>query len=56
MEILNRLGACFLQIGDKDQALKAWKKSLEVKPDQENIKKLIEKIRELPAGSWSNSK
>jgi GWxTD domain-containing protein len=56
VEILNRLGACFLQIGDKDQALKAWKKSLEVKPDQENIKKLIEKIRELPAGSWSNSK
>ena len=45
IEILNRLGACFLQIGDKDQALKAWKKSLEVKPDQENIKKLIEKNR-----------
>jgi len=46
VEMLNRLGECFLKIGDKDQAMKAWKKSLEVNPNQENIKKLIEKLRE----------
>jgi GWxTD domain-containing protein len=46
VEALNRLGECFLKIGDKDQAMKAWKKSLEINPNQENIKKLIEKMIE----------
>jgi tetratricopeptide (TPR) repeat protein len=46
VEVLNRLGDCFLKVGDKGQALKAWKKSLEVNPNQENIKKLIEKLND----------
>jgi len=49
VEVLNRLGECFLKVGDKEQALKAWKKSLEVNPNQENIKKLIEKLRDEPS-------
>jgi GWxTD domain-containing protein len=45
--VLNRLGECYVKIGDKDQAMKAWKKSLEINPNQENIKKLIEKLNEM---------
>jgi tetratricopeptide (TPR) repeat protein len=44
--ILNSLGECYFKIGDKEQALRAWKKSLELNPKQENIKKMIEKLKE----------
>jgi tetratricopeptide (TPR) repeat protein len=46
IEILNSLGECYFNMGDKDQALRAWKKSLEINPKQENIKKMIEKLKE----------
>ena len=44
VEALNSLGECYIKIGDKAQALKAWKKSLEINPKQDDIKKMIEKL------------
>jgi GWxTD domain-containing protein len=46
IEILNSLGVCYFKIGDKEQALRAWQKSLEINPKQENIKKMIEKLKD----------
>lgn len=45
VEILNFLGTCHLRLGDKDEALKAWTKSLEVSPDQPKIKDLVESLK-----------
>jgi GWxTD domain-containing protein len=46
IEILNSLGVCYFKIGDKEQALRAWQKSLEINPKQENIEKMIEKLKD----------
>jgi GWxTD domain-containing protein len=45
-EILNSLGECHLKLGEKEAALQAWKKSLEINPNQENIKKLVSSIKD----------
>ncbi len=45
LDILNQLGTCYYKLGQRDEALKAWQKSLEINPDQENIKKLVESIK-----------
>lgn len=45
VEVLNALGECRLTLGRKDQALKAWTRSLEISPNQEAIKKKIASIR-----------
>ncbi len=44
--ILNSLGECYFKLGSNEQALRAWKKSLEINPDQENIKKNIERLKD----------
>ena len=44
-DVLNSLGVCYYEIGDKDQAVLAWEKSLEIKPDQKKIKELIEAVK-----------
>jgi GWxTD domain-containing protein len=44
-EVLNSLGVCYYEIDDKEQAVLAWEKSLEVNPDQEKIKTLIEAVK-----------
>jgi GWxTD domain-containing protein len=44
-EVLNSLGVCYYEIGDKEQAILAWEKSLEVNTDQEKIQKLIEAVK-----------
>lgn len=46
VDILNPLGECFYELGDKKRALEAWKKSLEINPNQEKIKKKIESLKE----------
>ena len=43
--ILNSLGECYFKLGDNEQALQAWKKSLEINPNQEKIKKIIERLK-----------
>lgn len=44
--ILNAMGECYFQLGETEQALQTWKKSLDTNPHQENIKKLIENLKE----------
>lgn len=44
--ILNSIGTCYYQLGNREEALIAWEKSLELNPNQEKLKKLIESIKE----------
>jgi tetratricopeptide (TPR) repeat protein len=46
LEILNLLGTAHYQKGNAAEALRAWKRSLEINPGQENIKKLVLSIEE----------
>jgi GWxTD domain-containing protein len=45
IDILNYLGTCYFQLGNKDEALKAWTKSLELSPNQERIRQLLDSIK-----------
>jgi len=44
--ILTLVGDCYYRLGRKAEALKAWEKSLELNPNQEKIKNLVESIKE----------
>jgi GWxTD domain-containing protein len=48
LEILNLLGTAYYQKGNAAEALRAWKRSLEINPGQENIKKLVASLEESP--------
>jgi len=48
LEILNLLGTAHYQKGNRAEALQAWKKSLEINPGQENIKKLVQMLEDKP--------
>jgi GWxTD domain-containing protein len=43
--LLNSLGECYFRLGSAAEALAAWEKSLEVNPDQPEIKKIIRDIK-----------
>lgn len=43
--ILNSIGECYYQLGNPEEALIAWEKSLEMNPKQENIKKMVDSIK-----------
>jgi tetratricopeptide (TPR) repeat protein len=45
LDILNYLGACYFQLGNKGEAVKAWTKSLELSPNQEKIRALLESLK-----------
>jgi GWxTD domain-containing protein len=45
IDILNYLGTCHYQLGRTDEALKAWTKSLELNPNQEKLKALVDSIK-----------
>ncbi len=45
IDILNYLGTCFFQSGNRKEALDAWTKSLELNPKQERIKKLVDSLK-----------
>ena len=45
LEILNLLGTAHYQKGNLSEALRAWQRSLEINPDQENIKKLVQSLK-----------
>jgi GWxTD domain-containing protein len=45
IDVLNALGACYVQAGKRDEALKAWEKSLELKPDQPKLRDLVESLK-----------
>ncbi|MHB8055071.1 MAG: tetratricopeptide repeat protein, partial [Candidatus Aminicenantales bacterium] len=44
IEILNFIGTCHFQLGEKDEALAAWKQSLKLNPSQDRIKTLVESL------------
>ncbi|MCK7483884.1 MAG: tetratricopeptide repeat protein [Candidatus Moduliflexus flocculans] len=45
VDILNWLGTCHFQLGNREEALKAWTKSLEISPNQDKIKALVESLK-----------
>lgn len=45
INLLNSLGECHYQLGNSKEALAAWQKSLEISPNQPEIKKKVESIR-----------
>ncbi len=45
IQILNSIGECYYRLGNREEALIAWEKSLEINPDQENLKKTVESIK-----------
>jgi len=44
INLLNSLGECYYNLGKEEEALAAWKKSLEIDPKQEKIKRLVESL------------
>ncbi len=42
---LNALGRCYLDLGDQAEALKALEKSLEIEPEQADIKILVDELK-----------
>jgi tetratricopeptide (TPR) repeat protein len=45
-DILNSIGFCYFWLGEVASACKAWEASLKISPDQEQIKKIIELVRD----------
>ncbi|MEE9500970.1 MAG: GWxTD domain-containing protein, partial [Candidatus Aminicenantaceae bacterium] len=45
IQILNSIGECYYRLGNIEEALIAWEKSLEINPDQEDLKKTVESIK-----------
>lgn len=46
IHLLNSLGECYFQLGNAAEALAAWEKSLEINPNQPQIKKNVETLKE----------
>jgi len=44
-QVLNSIGECYFQMGNHEEAQRALEKSLEIKPDQPEIKKKLEEIK-----------
>jgi tetratricopeptide (TPR) repeat protein len=43
--VLNALGQCFYQLGNPEEALGAWEKSLEMNPEQPEVKKMVDSLK-----------
>ncbi len=46
INLLNTIGWCYFQLGEPDEALAAWQKSLEINQNQPQIKKSVEALKE----------
>jgi Tfp pilus assembly protein PilF len=46
IDVLNTIGDCYVQLGDPDNALVAWQKSLELNPNQEKIRARVQALKE----------
>ena len=44
LEILNLVGTCYFQMGDRAAALATWRKSLDINPKQDHIRKLVDSL------------
>jgi tetratricopeptide (TPR) repeat protein len=42
---LNSVGECFYRLGNIKEALIAWEKSLEINPDQEDLIKIVTRLK-----------
>jgi GWxTD domain-containing protein len=45
IDILNFMGMCHFQLGNTDEAIITWKKSLELSPNQEKVRALLESLK-----------
>jgi GWxTD domain-containing protein len=45
IQILNSVGDCYLQLGNKEEALTAWTRSLELDPKQDELRKKVESLK-----------
>lgn len=45
-EILNAVGQCYSGIGQTEEAVRAWERSLEIYPDQPEIRKILENLKQ----------
>jgi tetratricopeptide (TPR) repeat protein len=45
LNILNSIGQCYYQLGNTKDALATWQKSLEINPNQEDLKKLVDQLK-----------
>jgi tetratricopeptide (TPR) repeat protein len=43
--LLNIIGECYFQLGNTEEALAAWEKSLEINPNQPQIRKNVEDLK-----------
>jgi GWxTD domain-containing protein len=46
MHLLNSIGECYFQLGNPQEALAAWEKSLEINANQPQIKKNVDALKE----------
>jgi predicted negative regulator of RcsB-dependent stress response len=46
VNILNIIGECYFQLGNTSAALTVWEKSLEINPDQPEIRKNVGALKE----------
>ncbi|MDD8021133.1 MAG: GWxTD domain-containing protein [Acidobacteriota bacterium] len=46
VDIMNYLGTCYFQLGDKDRALAIWEKSLTLDASQDRLKELVKSLKE----------
>jgi GWxTD domain-containing protein len=46
VNVLNSVGSCYVQLGNPEEARIAWEKSLEISPDQKDIRTKLESIKE----------
>ena len=45
IEVLNSIGDCYAQLGDRDNALVAWQKSLDLNPNQESVRARVNALK-----------
>jgi tetratricopeptide (TPR) repeat protein len=48
LNILNSIGQCYFELGNFEEARIAWEKSLEINPNQDSIRELLERIKKKP--------
>lgn len=46
IKILNAIGECYRKLGNKEEALVAWQKSIELMPDQPQLKNAIKELKQ----------
>ncbi|MDI6697362.1 MAG: GWxTD domain-containing protein [Candidatus Saccharicenans sp.] len=46
INVLNAIGECYYQLGDMDEALYAWERSLQIEPNQAGIKDRVKAVKD----------